>query len=127
MRFRYGRSNRFVLALAVLVSGACRSAAVAQSAAAAPDSMSIRRDIEFLASERLAGRLTGTPGNDSAAAYLARRYKALGLRALSPNYLQKFVARPVAHDGQSPSLPSQNVFALLRGRDPALRNEYIVI
>ena len=29
-----------------------------------PDSLAIRRDIEYLASPALAGRLTGTPGND---------------------------------------------------------------
>jgi hypothetical protein len=89
--------------------------------------MLIRRNIEYLASEKLAGRLTGTPGNDSAAAYLARQYAALGLQAPTPMYLQKFVARPVAHTGPSPSLPTQNVFALLPGRDAALRNQYIVI
>jgi aminopeptidase YwaD len=92
-----------------------------------PDSLAIRRDIAYLASDALAGRLTGTPGNDSAAAYLARRYSALGLRALAPGYQQKFVARPAAHAGQGIELPTQNVFAVLPGRDPKLRGEYIVI
>jgi len=89
--------------------------------------MLIRRNIEYLASEKLAGRLTGTPGNDSAAAYLARQYAALGLQSRSPMYQQKFVARPVAHAGQSTMLPTQNVFAVLPGSDAALRNQYIVI
>jgi Zn-dependent M28 family amino/carboxypeptidase len=89
--------------------------------------MHIRRDIEYLASPALAGRLTGTPQNDSAAAYIARRYQALGLRALSPQYLQHFVARPPAHSGRSPSLPTENVFAMLPGRDPALAHEYVVV
>ena len=91
------------------------------------DSVAIRRDIEYLASERLAGRMTGTPGNDSAAAYLARRYAELGLQPVSPGYLQKFVARPAARGGQVVSLPTQNVFAVLPGTDPVLRNQYIVI
>jgi len=38
------------------------------STATRADSTVIRRDIEFLASDRLEGRLAGTPGNDSAAA-----------------------------------------------------------
>jgi aminopeptidase YwaD len=92
-----------------------------------PDSLAIRRDIEYLASPALAGRLTGTPGNDSAAAYLARRYASLGLTAASPTYLQHFVARPPAHNGASPSLPTQNVFAILPGRDAALRGQYVVV
>ena len=89
--------------------------------------MAIRRDIEYLASPALAGRLTGTPQNDSAAAYIARRYRALGLRPLSPQYLQHFAARPPAHGGPSPSLPTENVFALLPGRDPSVNNEYVIV
>src|SRR4051812_35513182 len=37
-------------------------------------------DLSYLAGPALRGRLTGTPGNDSAAAFIARRYAALGLR-----------------------------------------------
>jgi aminopeptidase YwaD len=114
------------VATAALVVG-CHSAAVAPSPSVQPDSVAIQRDISYLASERLAGRLTGTPGNDSAAAYIARRYAALGLTAAAPMYLQRFTARPPAHAGQSVSLPTQNVFAVLTGRDPALRGEYVVI
>ena len=116
------------LACCVASLASCRAGAVSSTTgSASPDSMSIRRNIEYLASEKLAGRLTGTPGNDSAAAYLARQYAALGLQSPSPMYQQKFVARPVAHAGQSTMLPTQNVFAVLPGRDAALRNQYVVI
>ncbi|HEV8498800.1 MAG TPA: M20/M25/M40 family metallo-hydrolase [Gemmatimonadaceae bacterium] len=111
----------------VVATSACQSAHTGPRAALAPDSLAIRRDIFYLASDALAGRLTGTPGNDSAAAYIARRYATLGLRPMSEGYLQRFVARPPSHAGPSPSLPTQNVFAVLPGRDPALRGEYIVI
>src|SRR5512133_3520914 len=121
------RRARAAIAVVASALAACRSSAIAPSTLASPDSLSIRRDIEYLAGEKLAGRLTGTPGNDSAAAYLARRYAALGLRAASPMYLQKFVARPVVKTGPSPSLPTQNVFAILPGRDRALQNQYVVI
>jgi hypothetical protein len=112
---------------AVISLAACHTASVAPASSGAPDSLAIRRDIEYLASPALAGRLTGTPGNDSAAAYIGRRYAALGLRSLTPGYLQPFTARPQAHNGVSPSLPTQNVFAVLPGRDPVLRNQYVVI
>ena len=49
-----------------------------------PDSAALRRDIAFLASDALEGRGTGTAGNDSAAAYIARRFAALGLRPVVP-------------------------------------------
>jgi Peptidase family M28/PDZ domain len=92
-----------------------------------PDSLAIRRDIEYLASPALAGRLTGTSGNDDAAKYLAQRYASLRLKAAAPSYLQHFIARPPAHNGAGPSLPTQNVFAVLPGSDPALRGQYVVI
>jgi hypothetical protein len=118
------RSHLFVTA--VLIS-ACQSANTSVSPTLRPDSLAIRRDIDYLASPALAGRLTGTPGNDSAAAFLSRRYAALGLRAYAPAYLQHFVARPPAHAGPGASLPTQNVFAVLPGTDPSLSGEYVVV
>jgi aminopeptidase YwaD len=119
--------RRTLVAGAASVLAACSPPRTAATATAAPDSLAIRRDIGYLASDALEGRLTGTPGNDSAAAYLARRYAALGLRAAAPGYLQRFIARPPAHQGVSASLPTQNVFALLPGRDPTLRGQYVVV
>ena len=119
--------NRFSLPRRLALPALFFASLANAQTATRPDSMAIRRDINFLASDKLEGRLTGTAGNDSAAAYLSRRYRALGLRSLSPQYLQKFIARPAAHAGQSIQLPTQNVFAVLRGRDAKLRNQYIVI
>jgi len=124
------RILRSLLAPALLFAAAsCTPALRPLPTATHADSTVIRRDIEFLASDRLEGRLAGTPGNDSAAAYLARRYRSLGLTALVPGYLQPFNALSAqdAHMGRTAPRPTQNVVALLRGRDPALREEYIVI
>ena len=61
---------------------ACRAApAPGSTARAEADTTLIRRDIAHLASDALEGRGTGTAGNDSAALYIARRYRALGLEA----------------------------------------------
>jgi aminopeptidase YwaD len=118
-------------ALLVLCAGACRTAESLPSPVALPDAARIQRDIAWLADDRLEGRGTGTAGNDSAAAWLARRHAALGLRPLEADggYLQRFVARSaqMAHAGQPDGLLTQNVVALLPGRDPALRGEYVVI
>lgn len=113
----------------ILAAISCAPAIGTLSTATHADSTIIRRDIEFLASDQLEGRLAGTPGNDSAAAYLARRYRSLGLAELTPGYLQPFNALSAqdAHAGRTEPRPTQNVVALLRGRDPALRNEYVVI
>ncbi len=121
-----------VTAAMAIASGfmtACSGAYVHPAGTARPDSMAIRRDIEYLASDRLEGRLAGTPGNDSAAAYIARRYTSLHLAAVSAGYLQPFDARSAegAHMGRAEPRHTENVFALLRGTDPALRDQYVVV
>jgi hypothetical protein len=119
------RSSLLATVASAAVLAACHGAStVATPRGGAPDSLAIRRDIEHLASPALGGRLTGTSGNDEAARYLGKRYEALGLERPT---LQPFVARPPAHGGASPSLPTQNVFAVLPGTDPALRSQYVVV
>jgi hypothetical protein len=134
--------RRLVL-LAALVCP-LRSAA-AQGGSAAPDTARLGRDVRFLASDALEGRRTGTPRNDSAAAYNRRR--VLGIlpgpasgqgacrsangRACGTTRVaeQPFVARPAAaaHTGTEAELPTRNVVAVIEGSDPALRNQYVVI
>jgi hypothetical protein len=116
------------LATAVALS-ACAGATTRSSTPAHADSARLRADIEYLASDPLVGRGTGTAGNDSAAAFAARRYGSLGLRALSPGYLQPFSARPAmsAHTGSGAQYPTQNVVAYLEGTDRALRGQVIVL
>ena len=125
---RYFRPLAIVSLFSTL--GACASMRTNVAATpAAADSVVIHDDIAYLASDRLEGRLTGTAGNDSAAAYLARRYATLKLRPGSPGYLQKFVARSAAdaHAGITNGRPTQNVIAILPGSDPRFAGQYIVI
>lgn len=90
----------------------------------------IRNDIAYLAADRLEGRGTGTAGNDSAAAYIARRFASLQLRKAGAGYRQPFAARPAAaaHSSGAPvSLPTQNVVGIVPGRDPVLSAQFVVI
>ena len=123
-------SIRRVSAVAlIVVATSCTTRFNASSAPLRPDAILIRRDIAYLASDALEGRLTGTPGNDMAAAYIAQRYKSLGLTTLTPGYLQRFDALSAeeAHSGRTEPRHTENVVALLDGSDPALKNEYVVI
>jgi hypothetical protein len=122
----------FLLTL-VSVATACSSAMTAGNngdyGLAVADSAAIRNDIAYLSSDKLEGRLTGTAGNDSGAAFIARRYSSLKLKAPVPGYIQNFVARPAAraHTGDTTGLKTQNVVAILEGSDPAMKNRFIVI
>ena len=88
----------------------------------------IAADIEYLASRSLAGRQAGTPGNDSAAVFLARRHQALGLpgafQAWCPtgvcgvSYFQYFLGDEVG---------GHNVGSFIRGSDPDLYREFVVV
>lgn len=115
-----------LLAVAACHAGSPRSAALGPST---PDTARIRQDVAYLASDALEGRGTGTPGNDSAAAFIARRFRSFGLTAPAPGFLQPFEARPAAaaQHGLGASLPTQNVVALIPGRDRALRGQYVVL
>ncbi|HEX2724101.1 MAG TPA: M28 family peptidase [Gemmatimonadaceae bacterium] len=126
------RALRAAATMVVVALTSCATAATSSPsspAKAVADSVEIRNDIAYLASDKLEGRLTGTAGNDSAAAYLARRYASLKLRKAYPGYLQKFVARPAAsaHIGDTAGKATQNVVAILKGADPTLASQYIVI
>jgi hypothetical protein len=84
MRISHIRGAALVLATALLAAcssttGKIAAGPAALSAKSDGDTSLLRRDIGYLASDALEGRLTGTPGNDSAAAYIARRYELLGL------------------------------------------------
>jgi hypothetical protein len=118
------RLPAFLAALALL-SG-CRSGATA-GPAPVPDVARLRADVAWLADDAREGRGTGSAGNDSAAAWLAARFAALRLEPPVPGYLQRFTARPAAHGTSTPGLPTQNVVALVRGRDPALRGQVVVV
>ena len=121
------RSFLFGVAVAACCLSGCASIR-SSTARATPDSSRVRSDINFLASDALEGRGTGTAGNDSAAAFAARRYSSLGISPGVDNYLQKFEARSavLAHSGGGP-LRTQNVVAILPGTDPNLRGQAIVI
>lgn len=124
--------------LSVLV--ACHAGAPKPRVPLEPDSAQLTEDVRYLASDALEGRATGTPGNDSARAYITRRFEGLGLvpafappgcaaRSCGATFAQPFTARPAgaAHNGLPAELRSANVAALIPGRDPALRGQYIVL
>jgi membrane-associated protease RseP (regulator of RpoE activity) len=87
-------------------------------------------DIRFLSDDKLAGRMTGSAGADTAAAYLARRFKAVGLQQSSGGWFQVFpISRdaPTAQIAHVGGLTGRNVIGVLPGHDPVLRNEAIIV
>ncbi|MBL8979906.1 MAG: M28 family peptidase [Gemmatimonadetes bacterium] len=101
--------------------------AAAQSTA---DAVALLNDVRYLSDDRLGGRLIGASGADSAAEYLARRFRQAGLRPSPSGWFQPFTVAPdapaAAHTGIGGAV-GKNVVGVLPGRDPALRNEIVVV
>ena len=96
----------------------------------APPPITAIDDIRYLSDDRLGGRMTGSPGADSAAAYLARRFEEVGLQPAAGGWYQSFtVAKeaPVAQSARVGGLVGRNVIGLLPGHDPNLRNETVIV
>lgn len=84
------------------------------------DENNLKANLDYLASDELAGRGTGQPGGDLARDFVIKEFKSLGLEPAGDNktYRQDFST----YKGKS-----SNVIGILTGNDPVLKNEFIVI
>jgi hypothetical protein len=92
----------------------------------------IAEDVRYLSSDALAGRRLGSAGADSAADWIARRMEQVGLTRApgSETWFQAFVIAhesPAAHGTGLGGSRGRNVIGVLKGRDPALADQYIVV
>ena len=121
------RVVRATLLLLLATAAACRTAAPSFTPSDKP--AGVAADIAYLASRALAGRGTGSAGNDSAAVFLARRHNALGLlgafsgqcaagESCGWSYFQYF---------KSEEISGHNVGAYVRGSDSDLVREFVVV
>ena len=124
------RSVVRLAAFVVACAAACApTSAVVPSPSTFAPSPELAADVAFLASPALAGRATGTPGLDSAAAYIGRVYEGLGLTGAFARTC------PTA----SPCAPSpfqlfevegtigRNIAVVVAGADSTLRGQYVVV
>lgn len=91
----------------------------------------IQSDVRYLSDDRLSGRKLGSPGADSAAEYLARRFQRIGLQPGPEGWFQTFTVDPTApaaaHAGLANGAIGRNVVGILVGHDRRLRNEVIIV
>lgn len=98
-----------------------------------PDAASIRAHMEFLASDALQGRGSGTNNELIAATYIASELRRYGIAPAgdAEGYLQKAPARRRARDAAqvsaTPPSYTYNVVGRLQGRDPRLSKEVILL
>jgi hypothetical protein len=95
-----------------------------------PEPPRLLDDIRFLSDDRLQGRMTGSAGADSAAAYLAWRFSQVGLQPAAGGWFQSFTVgrqAPAARQAQTGALIGKNVIGILPGSDPVLRNQTVIL
>jgi len=106
-------------------------ASAAPLAAQSSQVRDIQNDVRYLADDRLQGRKLGSPGADSAAEYIAKRFQRIGLQPGTQGWFQSFTVDPsapaAAHAGLTNGATGRNVIGVLVGRDRTLRDEVIVI
>ena len=118
---------RFILLGALL---GLPSPAAALQVQQPPEPPRLLDDVRFLSDDRLQGRMTGSPGADSAAEYLARRFSQVGLQPAAGGWFQSFTVgreAPAARQARTGALVGRNVVGILPGRDPVLRNQTVVL
>ncbi|MBK5187392.1 MAG: M20/M25/M40 family metallo-hydrolase [Gemmatimonadaceae bacterium] len=98
----------------------------------------VRRLESALADDSMEGRLTGSPGGARAARYIAAQMRSLGLRALGDSGYYQRVPVSVTDSGidlratftdsaQGQHETGVNVIGLLKGSDPKLNGEIILV
>lgn len=120
-------AGRLLAAYLVLLQGS-----LAQDWTEAIRAEVLRAHVSFLASDALEGRDTPSRGLDVAAEYVAAHFRRAGLEApVADGYFQTATITPetlrLKLDPGWKEAEVHNVVGLLRGSDPALRDEYVLL
>ncbi|KAA1244796.1 M20/M25/M40 family metallo-hydrolase [Aquimarina sp. RZ0] len=106
-----------VIVFGVLCIG-CTQATNAQSQKVKTEVSDVASVMEFLASDDLKGRDTGSEGLKKAATFIESEFKKYDVKPYFDSYLDTFDVEGVE---------TYNVVGFLKGTDPKLANEYIII
>jgi hypothetical protein len=115
-----------LLCLAVAAAGQTTHPAQPPATRVAP---SLRGEMEFLSSDALSGRGSGTHDELVAATYLASELRRIGITPAGDDggYIQDVVTEIRHRDGSTAPWNTRNVIGILRGSDPKLKEQVILL
>jgi acetylornithine deacetylase/succinyl-diaminopimelate desuccinylase-like protein len=89
------------------------------------DANELKKDLEYLASDELEGRMSGKKGNVVAADFIKKKYESFELGTIYHKFnIERLNSGPKNESGDG---FTQNIYAWVDGNDPALKDEIIVI
>lgn len=85
----------------------------------------LKKNLEYLASPELEGRMSGKKGNETAAEFIQKQYQALGFQTEFQRFrVNRVNPGPKNETGKD---YTQNIIAWIDGSDPALKDQIVVI
>lgn len=82
------------------------------------DKESLKFQLEYLASDELEGRDTGSEGIEKAAQFIEKHFQKKGLKPFYASYRDSFMAK---------DMHAYNLIGMVEGTDAKLKNEYVII
>ena len=113
-----------LLALSILMSACGQQTDQGISESTTLQSQALN-DVEYLSSDELGGRETGTPGNEMARRYIEQRFDSLGLQMFGGSYLQPFDQAITTGSSTADTVTANNVVGYVEGE--VYPDSYIVV
>jgi hypothetical protein len=96
-----------------------------EEAVASINEEDLKKDLYYLASQELEGRMSGKKGNIVAADYIKKKYESFGLDTMYDKFsIRRMNPGPNNETGDD---FTQNIYAWIEGSDPVLKNEIVVV
>ncbi|MDG4716869.1 M28 family metallopeptidase [Winogradskyella marincola] len=102
--------KKYLLIIVVVLCYSCSSNKITED--------SIRKSMEYLASDELAGRATGTEGIEKAAVYIEKYFKSNNIKPYFETYRDSF---------QLGEITGYNIVGVIEGNDPKLKDEFVIL
>ncbi|WP_452227892.1 MULTISPECIES: M28 family peptidase [unclassified Lacinutrix] len=110
--------KKIIVLLALIIVSSCKTSTKEKGKIITITSNELKETVTYLASDALKGRDTGSEGIDEAATYIENQFKIFGVKPYFDTYRDTF---------KVDSLDAFNVVGVIKGNDPTLQNEYVVI
>ncbi|MBC3847572.1 M20/M25/M40 family metallo-hydrolase [Winogradskyella echinorum] len=87
----------------------------------------IKKSMEYLASDELGGRATGSEGIEKAAVFIEDYFKANNIKPYFETYRDHFEFKNRRSSNPDEVIKGFNVIGFIEGNDPKLKNEFIIL